>query len=251
MHSMLLYRALMLSIFVLIAGTALGQGDSTNTWYAEVHIAAIGTFGPSGSQAEIAGGVGPSYWYDGKQHLSPGFSTSTAAELTGGFRHNLFSYEGTLSTYRQDLGLIPTIASSSDGPKLATASMLSARLAVLMQLSDVTKNQGYYGFKFGLFISTTSAVSSQITDEARTTYGISDIQSAVQFNWGSEFKYVVRIGRQGLYATAMFSITFPGTIGSIGKLEMQPGAAYSLVRDEIKAYHVRGAVGIGYRFAGR
>ncbi len=241
----------MFSVFVLIAGTALGQGDSTNTWYAEVHIAAIGTFGPSGSQAEIAGGVGPSYWYDGKQHLSPGFSTSTAAELAGGFRHNHFSYEGSLSAYAQELGLIPTVASSSDGPKLGTASMLSTRFAVLMQLSDVTRNQGYYGFKFGLFISATSAVSTQVTEEAQSTYGIAGIRSAVQFNWGSDFKWVIRIGRHGLYATAMLSMTFPGTIGSIGKLEMQPGAAYSMVRDEIKAYHVRGAVGIGYRFAGR
>lgn len=244
-------RAAFSLILSLMASMAMGQGkDSVNVWYAEFHVGAIGSFGPSsGSQAEIKGGVGPSYSYDGKQHLSPGFKTSTSFELAGGFRRNQFLFEGTLLAFSQELGFSETPATSSYGPKLGTSTIVSARLAFMMPFFDLPKGGGFYGLNFGFFISASSAVSSEITDEARSTYGIAAIRSSVQFNWGSEFKYAVRIGRQGLYAVAMLSMTFPGTIGSVGKLEMEPDAAYTLVREDIKMYSVRGALGVGYRFA--
>ena len=229
-----------------------GQGkDTTNLWYAEMHIAAIGSFGPTETQAEIAGGVGPSYSYDGKQHLSPGFKTSTAFDLAGGFRRNIFLFEGTLSSFSQELGLVETPVASSNGPKLGTANMMSLRLSFMMPFFDLTKRPGFYGLNWGFFISGTSALSSQITEEAKLTYGIAGISTAVQFNWGSDFKYAVRLGHQGLYAVAMMSLTFPGAAGSIGKLEMQSGASYTMVREDIKMYSVKASIGIGYRFANK
>lgn len=49
----------------------------------------------------------------------------------------------------------------------------------------------------------------------------------------------------GLYATCGASIIGPGTVGCIGKIEMQPNSSYSIIRDKIKMYSLEGFIGIG------
>jgi len=219
------------------------QEISKRSSYIELHTAVQGSFGPSLSQAEIAGGI-DTLSFDNKKHLSPGFKTSVAAEFVAGIRRNKFQFQSTLGYYKQDIGLLEKFSQSGD--PFFIADLLSVKASALLQLSN-TEKRGPNGFYTGFFIGSVFSVSTTLKDEIKINYAVKVIRPYSEIYWGIDYSYIQSFGKKGWYAIAGASITMPGLLGGIGKIEMENNSPYTIIRDKIQMYTVRGFIGIGMR----
>jgi len=232
------------SAFILTSGYGLAQHNN-RAFYLEIHVAPQSSFGPSENQAEIKGGYDPNS-YDELEHLSIGFQYTTATELVFGYLQNGWLLQSTICYFSQDMGLINKPAASSNGPSLAMADLMSARISAQLQLSNSEK-VGPHGLYSGFFIGVVFPFSYDIDKQAKINYGIEDISHSVQFCWGIDFSYSLRLGTSGFYMIAGTSLTMPGLIGGIGKIKLEDDSSYTLVRSDIRMYTIKGFIGVGYR----
>lgn len=226
---------------VLSGGYATAQQNSRRPFFFELHVASQESFGPSESHAEIAGGTDTMY-YDNKEHLSSGFKSSTLPEFVAGYYKDDFKLQGTFGYFVQDIGLLQDF-STNEYPFIL-ADMFSVKMSALFRLAKSDKRIPF-GFNTGFFIGCLIPVSYNMNDRTKSDFTISGIQHAVQLNWGAYYSYTIQLSKKGLYAIAGATMTMPGTIGSIGKIQMQPGSTYYTVRDNIKMYSLVGFIGIG------
>jgi len=234
--------------FILHFYSISAQEKSANPFFWELHIAAQGSFGPSETQAEIAGGV-DSMSYDNKKHFSPGFKGCFPLEMSFGFNKlsgdtffRCVQFQSTVSYFKQDIGMVQLFG--NDENPFVLADMLSIRAAVLLQLSDF-KKRGVHGLYVGLFIGSHFPVAIDMNEQTKAEFGIRAFSRSAMFYWGADYKYSLRIGRQGWFASTGASVIMPGTVGYIGKIELDPSSGYEIIRDEVRMYSIKAFLGIG------
>jgi hypothetical protein len=225
----------------LSEGNATAQQNSGRPFFYELHVASQGSFGPSESQAEIAGGTDTMY-YDNKKHFSPGFRSCTLPEFVAGYCEGDFRLQGTFGYFVQDIGLVQDF-STNEYPFIL-ADMFSVKVSALYRLAKSDK-RAPFGFTTGFFIGCLIPVSYDMNDQTKADFGFNSIQHAVQLNWGVYYSYSILLSKKGLYAIAGATMTMPGTVGCVGKIEMQTDSPYSIIRDKIKMYSLEGFIGIG------
>jgi hypothetical protein len=232
---------------ILSEGYATAQQNSRRPFFYELHVALQSSFGPSESQAEIAGGTDTMY-YDNKKHYSPGFRSCTLPEFVAGYYKDNFKFQGTLGYFVQDIGLVQDL-STNEYPFIL-ADMFSVKVSALLRLAKSDK-RAPFGLTTGVFIGCLIPVSYDMNDQTKADFGFDSIQPAVQLNWGVYYSYSILLSKKGLYAIAGATMTMPGTIGCIGKIQMQPDSPYSTIRDNIKMYSLEGFIGIGIHLKSR
>ena len=227
-------------IFALVF-TEIAQSQTSKPYYFEIRAASQNSFGPSENQAEIAGGI-DTMSFDRKRHLIPGFKSSFSPEVVIGYRKGFLHFETTVGYYSQDIGLIPKVF-NLEYP-FAILEMLSIRFTGLLQLSD-TQKRGQYGLYMGFFIKPVFPMTSKQDENTKAEYGM-DFKKALQVNWGVDYKYLFRIGKKGSYISTGATITMPGIIGSIGKIEPGSGSQYAVIHDQIRMFTINAYLGIGF-----
>lgn len=225
----------------LFVGNLRSQSHISKPFYVEINVAARSSFGPSENQAEISGGV-DTLSFDHKKHLIPGFKSALAPELVIGYRKDNLHFESTISWFSQDIGLIHKLF-NIEYP-FAVSEMVSIKLNTLLQFCDRQKN-GEYGLYMGVFVEPVFSVSNKLNKQTRTEFSVG-FRPSVQMNWGVDYKYLFRIGKKGAYLSTGASVTMPGIIGSIGKIDALPGSSYSIVRDKVQMFTIKGSIGIGF-----
>lgn len=229
-------------LFILFTGHAVAQQNQKQPFSFEVHAGIMSGFGPSESQAEIAGGV-DSLYFDQKKHLIPGFKKANGVELAAGYQKNKIRVQSTIAYYGQDIGLIQRV-SSNEYP-FVKAKMLSAKASVMLQLSNPEK-VGCDGFYAGITLGLISPISYKMNDETKAAFNFKDFRPSAQFFWSMDYSYSFRIAK-GFYFNVGASVTMPGLVGCVGRMEMQPNSDYTITRDKVKMYAVSGFIGYGYR----
>ena len=232
-------------IFALIL-TELAQSQTSKPYYLEIRAATQNSFGPSENQAEIAGNI-DALSFDGKKHLSPGFKSSSSPEIVFGFRKGFLHFETTVGYYSQNIGLIHKVF-NMEYP-FALPEMLSIRFTGLLQLSDPLK-RGQYGLYMGFFIKPVFPMTSKQDENTKAEFAM-DFRKALQVNWGVDYKYLVRIGKKGSYISTGATITMPGIIGSIGKIEPGSWSEYTVIRDRIQMFTINAYIGLGFSLGKR
>ncbi len=232
-------------IFALIF-TEIAQSQTSKPYYFEIRAASQNSFGPSENQAEIAGGI-DTMSFDRKRHLIPGFKSSFSPEVVIGYRKGFLHFETTVGYYSQDIGLINKVF-KMEYP-FAVLEMLSVRFTGFLQLSDHLK-RGQYGLYMGFFIKSVFPMTSKQDENTKAEYGM-DFKKALQVNWGVDYKYLIRIGKKGSYISTGATITIPGIIGSIGKIEQRSGSEYTVIRDKIQMFTINAYIGLGFSLGKR
>lgn len=228
--------------FFLLGILTNAQDNHKHNFYTEFHMGVKYNFGPTETQAEIVGGY-DSLSYDHLQHYNPGYKTSVPIEFIFGYiADELFRIEGTLSYYKLDIGLVQTL-NLSEYPFLK-ADMLSIKTSGLFGFNDIA-NDSSINFSSGISIGAVFPFSSNFSEGTKNNFGIKDFQSGVQIFFEINASGSLALSDR-LYLSAGASFTLPWVVGSIGKLEMQPGSQYSIVRDEVILYSIGGYLGIGY-----
>lgn len=228
----------------LFQNNILSQSNKSSNYFIDFRVATLGSFGPSKGQAEIVGGI-DSVSFDNKRHLMPGFKNAVPIELTMGYQKKLVQFKVSLSFYNQNIGFIQTL--SKNEYLLLSVGLVSTKISSMIQFSDYEK-RGPNGFKAGIFICNTFPVSINMFDATTTEFGISKIKPTSQFHWGIDYSYQISISKKGVYFIGTASTTLPGSIGSIGKIELNQTTTYTLMRDRIKVYFICASFGFGKRF---
>ena len=164
-----------------------------------------------------------------------------------GFRKGNLHFEGTVGYYSQDIGLIHKVF-NMEYPFLVL-EMVSLRFSGLLQLSDHQK-RGPYGLYLGFFVRPVFPVTWKMNENTKTEFAIG-FRCNPQANWGLDYKYLLRIGKKGGYLTTGATVTMPGIIGSIGKLEPLTGSQSSVIRNKIQMFTINAYIGIGFNLGKR
>jgi hypothetical protein len=222
------------------SGNAIAQEKSYNPFYVELDIAPLINFG---SKAEIKGGY-DSVSHDKQEHLNPAFKSSTAIGLVFGYVRKNWVFESTISYFQQDMTLVTPINWSTNGPKLATANFISAKVSALFFAG---KTEWWpYGLNGGFFIGTVSSFSYEVDPAAKAKYGISSISNQTQLNWGIESNFCFTIGKKGFFGNIGGSLTMPGVQGGVGKIQSN-SSGYTVVEETIVMYSLNVSAGVGLR----
>jgi len=229
--------------FALFGNPAIAQHNSKQSFYFELHGAALGSFGPSEGQAEINGGV-DSLYYDHKKHFFPGFKTAFAPELTAGYQKNKIRFQSTVGYFEQDIALIQKFH-PGEYP-FVLAKMLSVRVSAMLGCSNYEK-RGPYGFYTAISFGSVFPIGHEMNDQTKANFALDDFQSAAEYLWSFDESYSLALGKKGLYMVAGLSLTMPGLLGCVGKINVQPNSPYAIIRDKIKMYSYTGFLGFGYR----
>jgi hypothetical protein len=102
----------------------------------------------------------------------------------------------------------------------------------------------------GFFIKSVFPMTSKQDENTKAEYGM-DFKKALQVNWGVDYKYLIRIGKKGSYISTGATITIPGIIGSIGKIEQRSGSEYTVIRDKIQMFTINAYIGLGFSLGKR
>lgn len=234
---------LFVTCFFLFYHTIDAQQIEPRSFYFEFHTAIQNSFGPSENQAEIVGGFNPNS-YDTKQHLITGFKECFIPEIAIGYRKKNIQLQSTIGYYKQDVGIIQNFE-KIEYPFLLS-NMFSIRTSASYQW-NISEKWRLNGLYTGVFVGAVFPTSYSLNEQTKGKFGVDDFCPSLQFNWGIDFKYNLRIGKKGLYALGGTSLTFPGIIGSLGKIKLLPSSSYTIVRDEIKMYSVNLFCGIGFQ----
>lgn len=242
MKNYLLKASIVSFLFILFTGHAVAQQNQKQPFSFEARARILGGFGPSESQAEIAGGF-DSLSYDNMKHLIPGFKQSNGVELAAGYQKNRIRVQSTIAYFQQDIKLIQRV-SSNEYP-FVSLEMLSAKASVLLQLSNPEKC-GSDGFYDGLSLGLVSPISHDLNDLTKAAFNFNDFRPSAQFFWSMDYSYSFQIAK-GFYFNVGASVTMPGLVGCVGRMEMLPNSDYTITRDKVKMYSVSGFLGFGYR----
>jgi hypothetical protein len=77
-------------------------------------------------------------------------------------------------------------------------------------------------------------------------YGITDISTQTELNWGIETNLNFALGKKGFYLNLGISLTMPGAIGGVGTIKSN-SSGYTIVNDTIVLYPMTCFVGVGFR----
>ena len=232
-------------IFALIF-IDITQSQTSKNYYIEIRAASQNSFGPSDKQAEIAGGI-DTMSFDRKKHLIPGFKSSNSPVVVVGFRKGNLHFETAVGYYSQDIGLIHKVFDMEY--LFAVLEMLSLRFSGLLQFSDRQK-RGPYGLYMGFFIRPVFPVTWKLNENSKAEFAMA-FHCAPQANWGLDYKYLLRIGKKGGYLSTGATVTMPGIIGSIGKLESLPNSQYTVIRNKIQMFTINAYLGLGFNLGKR
>lgn len=233
-----------LLVLILLFGILTHAQDSTNhNFYSEFHLGLKYNFGPTETQAEIVGGY-DTLSYDHKQHFSPGYKKSIPLEFLFGYlTDDVFRFEGTISYYKLDIGLLQSL-NRSEYP-FVILDMISLKASGILGLNEIGDDSSI-NISSGVSVGAVYPFSTKLNQETQNNFGIKNFQPTVQIFFEISASASLALNDNGLYLEAGTSFTLPWVIGSIGKLEMQSDSQYSIIRDEVILHSISVYLGIGY-----